>query len=127
MRLLPRPTPTVTRLAATCLVLEAFLVLFGVLAAVGLSDVPDSTLWAGGGALLLACLVLAGAVRSRVGLVLGTVLQVALLATGLVVTPMFFMGALFAGLWAWFLYLGARIDADQDGRAGQVTAPDAGQ
>ena len=127
MTLLPRPSLTVTRLAATCLVLEAFLVLFAVLAAVGLSDLPDSTLWGGGGALVVACLVLAGAVRSRVGLALGTVLQVALLATGFVVTPMFFMGALFAGLWGWFLYLGSRIDADQAARAGEVTAPDAGQ
>ena len=117
MTLVPRPTRTVARLAATCLALEAFLVLFAVLAAVGLSDIPDATLWSRGGALAVVCLLVAGRVRRRYGLVLGTLLQVVLIATGFVVTPMFFMGALFAAMWFWFLYLGARIDADHAGRA----------
>lgn len=117
MTLVPRPTRTVVRLAATCLVLEAFLVLFAVLAAVGLTDVPDATLWSRGGALAVLCLLLAGRVRRRYGLVLGTLLQVVLVATGFVLTPMFFLGAVFAGLWFWFLYLGARIDATQTGHS----------
>lgn len=110
MRLLPEPSTTVVRLAATCLVLEAFLVLFAILAAIGLSDLPDSTVWLAGGALALTCLAVAGLVRRPAGLVLGTALQAVIVATGVWVPAMFFLGALFVALWVWFLHLGARID-----------------
>lgn len=111
--LLPPPGRMVSRLAAACLVLEAFLVLFGILAAVGLSDLSAGTVWGAGGALALACLLVAGLVRQRLGLVLGSLLQVLILATGFWVPAMFFMGAVFVALWFWFLAIGARIDRDQ--------------
>ncbi len=113
MRLLPAPGRTVGRLAASCLVLEAFLVLFAVLAATGLSDLPRGTVWAAGGVLALACLLVAGLVRRRVGLVLGTVLQAVLLLLAVWVPAMLFLGAVFTALWFWLLSLGGRIDREQ--------------
>ena len=112
MSLVPPPGRTTGRLAASCLALEAFLVLFAILAAIGLSDLPDRVVWSVGGGLALTCLLVAGLVRSRVGLWLGTALQVVILATGFWVPAMFFMGAVFAAMWVWFLRLGARIDRE---------------
>jgi hypothetical protein len=102
-----------TRLAAICLTLEALLVFFATLVASSLSDLPRDTVWAGGGALALACLVGAGMVRRRGGLVLGWVLQALVVATGFLVPAMFGLGALFVAMWTWFLVLGARIDRDR--------------
>lgn len=117
-RLLPPAGPMVGRLAATCLVLEALLVLFAVLAATGLSDLPRSLIWGAGGALAVACLLAAGLVRRPGGLLLGTLLQVLLVATGFWVPAMFFLAPLFVALWFWFLYLGARVDGARAAAAG---------
>lgn len=114
--LVPPPTRTVSRLAATCLALESLLVLFGVLAAIGLLDVPDAAVWTAGGVLAGACLLGAGLVRTRAGLWFGTGLQVVLVATGFWVPAMFFLGAVFAGLWVWFLWLGHRVDTEAAAR-----------
>ena len=127
MRLAAASTPTVARLAATCLALEAFVVLFAVLAAVGLSDVPDRTVWSRGGALAVAFLLLARFTRRRFGLVIGSLLQVVLVATGFVVPAMFFLGPVFAAIWFWFLSLGSRIDSDRAARAREATATREGQ
>lgn len=105
-----------SRLAATCLALEAFLVFFATLVASTLVDLPRSTIWAVGGALVLACLVAVGLVRRPVGLVLGWVLQVLVLATGFWVPAMFFMGGLFVAMWVWLLAIGSRIDREKAAR-----------
>ena len=102
-----------SRLAATCLALEAFLVFFATLVASTLVDLPRGTIWAVGGALVLACLVAAGLARRPVGLVIGWVLQVLVLATGFWVPAMFFMGALFVAMWVWLLAIGSRIDREK--------------
>ena len=47
------------------------------------------------------------------GYALGTVVQVAAVGLGFVVTPMFVLGAIFAGLWALALGLGRRIEQDR--------------
>ncbi|MFP5345894.1 MAG: DUF4233 domain-containing protein [Actinomycetes bacterium] len=101
------------RLAAICLVLEAFVVFFATLAAVPFVDTERPVVWLAGTALALACLAGAALVRFRGGLVLGSVLQVLVLATGLWVPAMFFLGAVFVAMWVWFLVLGRRIDADR--------------
>ena len=107
------------RLAAICLVLEAFVVFFATLAAVPFVATERPAVWVAGTALALVCLVGAGLVRFRGGLVLGSVLQVLVLATGFWVPAMFFLGIVFAAIWVWFLVLGRRIDSD---RAAQAAA-----
>lgn len=107
---------TTARLAASSLVLEALLVFFATLAALPLLDRPASTIWLVGGGLSVACLVVAGLVRRRIGIVLGTLLQVAVVATGFWLPAMFFMGAVFAGLWLWMVSIGARIDRETAAR-----------
>ena len=101
-------------LAAATVSLEAFVVLFAGLVARGLG--PSS---GGGRALLVcgvlavACLLVAGMLRTPAGYVLGSVLQVAVLATGFWVPTMFFLGAVFAVLWVVALRVGARIERER--------------
>lgn len=100
-------------MAAATLALEAFLVFFATLVAVGLSDLPDRAVWAAGGALAVACVLAAGVVRRPGGLVIGWVLQALVLATGFWVPAMFVMGGVFVAMWAWLLSVGRRIDRDR--------------
>jgi uncharacterized membrane protein YeiB len=95
------------------LVLEAFVVLFAGLVAKDLSGVSPGTALAVCGGLALACLVVTGLLRTRIGYVVGWILQVGVLATGLLVPVMYAIGAVFALLWAVSLYQGARIEREQ--------------
>lgn len=105
-------------LAASVLVFESLVVLFAGLAVRGLAARSDgagaassdgTTELAICAGLALACLLVAGMLRSRAGYVLGSVLQVAVVATGFWVTEMFFLGAVFGALWVAALRVGARI------------------
>jgi hypothetical protein len=98
---------------ATILVLEAFVVGFAALVAFGLRAAPTATVWGVGGGLCLALLITAGLLRWPVGLVVGSVLQIAVLATGVVVPAMFMVGGIFALLWVVALRLGGRIDRER--------------
>lgn len=111
----PRPTRSARALfAATLLVSEAFVVLFAGLVAYGLQLVPLPGLLAGGGGLALWAVV-AGALvrRGAAGYVLGSVLQLALVATGIVLPTMFAVGGIFAVLWLVCLRVGGQVDAER--------------
>ena len=96
-------------LASSVLASEAFVLFFATLVATDLSDVEDATLWAVGGGAALACLVVTGLLRYPWAYVAGTLLQVLVIAAGLVVPVMFFLGAIFALLWGLGIYLGRRV------------------
>lgn len=104
--------PTRT-LCATVLVLEALVVLFAALVAKDLSSLsPGAALGLGGG-LAVACVLVAGLLRSPAGYVLGSLVQVAVVASGFWVPAMFFCGALFALLWAVSWRVGRRIERER--------------
>ncbi len=107
--------------AATILVLEVLVVAFASLVAFGLRVAPPSVVWGIGGALALSLALSAGLLRSPAGYVAGSVLQVALLATGIAVPMMFVVGGIFVVLWVVALRLGSRIDRERAERA-QATA-----
>ncbi len=98
-------------LASAVLVSEALVVFFATLVAQGLGDTSAGTVWLMGGALSLACLLASGLLRRRWGYVLGSVLQLAVVAAGFVVTLMFALGLVFAALWVAALVYGARAEA----------------
>lgn len=104
--------------AATILVLEAFVVGFAALVAYGLRAAPLELVWGVGAGLGLALLITAGLLRRRVGFVIGSVLQVAVLAIGLAVPMMFVVGGIFVLLWVVALRLGGRIDQERAERDG---------
>jgi uncharacterized protein DUF4233 len=99
---------------AAVLVFEGLVVFFATLVALDLSDVSDATLWTVGSAFALACFLLAGFLRRPWAIAAGGSLQVALLATGVVVPVMFVLGALFAALWFFAIYLGRRVERMQE-------------
>lgn len=97
-------------IAAAVLVFEGLVIFFATLVALDLSDVDDATLWWVGGAASMACVLVAGLLGRRGGYQVGSALQVLVVAAGLVVPVMFFLGLLFAGLWFLALHLGRRVE-----------------
>ena len=64
-----------------------------------------------GGAIALLFLLSAGMLRFTYGWILGSFLQVALIAYGVIVTPLFFLGMLFSGLWIAAIVVGRKGEA----------------
>jgi hypothetical protein len=99
------------RVAATLLVLEAVVVMLAIPVAIVVSGVEPAVAIPVGLGIGLLCVVSAGLVRrGRPGYVLGSVSQVAAIATGFVVPVMFFLGGLFALLWVVVLRIGPEVD-----------------
>jgi hypothetical protein len=95
---------------AAALILEGITVLFvpQTIARIGAGGLSGTRL-----VLLLvlaaALFVAAGIQKHRAGLVLGSALQVPVIATGLMVAAMYFLGLLFAGVWAYLLWVRQEI------------------
>ncbi len=97
-------------LCASVLFFEALMVALAVPAGLALTDRHHGLILWGGLALALACLLAAGLLRSRVGYVLGSALQLAVVASGFLIPAMFFLGALFGGLWVLAIVLARKAD-----------------
>jgi len=105
-----RVRSTTESLLSIVLGLEAVLMFFVTLTAFGLKAVPPVTAFVGGGVLLLVLVLTAGLLRFRWGVWLGWVLQVVLIATGILLPIMFFIGAGFAAIWTYCFIKGRDID-----------------
>jgi Protein of unknown function (DUF4233) len=108
----------VRTLASSVLVGEAFVLFFATLVATDLADVSDGAAWAVGGGAAVLSLAVTALLRFRWAYVAGSLLQVLVVAAGLVVPVMFFLGAVFAALWVLALVLGRRVARLQAGRPG---------
>ena len=97
-------------LLSIVLVLEAAVLFFATLAINGLSGIPDGIVLGAGGGLILVFVVVAMLQRFAWGVVVGGILQVVLIATGVAHGFMFVIGAVFAGLWVWCLVRARRIE-----------------
>ena len=98
-------------LALLVLVAESLVVGFATLVAKDLSGLTQTQALVGGGGLALLCLLAAGLLRSRLGYLLGWVVQVLMIASALWVPLMLFLGLAFAGLWVAVLVQGSKADA----------------
>lgn len=107
-------------LCSSTLVAEALLIGFAALVAMRLSDLSGGTVWAVSGPAMVLCVLLCAVVERPWGVALGWVLQAALVVSGFVVPMMFFMGAVFAGLWYAAVYYGRRVDALKAARAARA-------
>ncbi|MEO6943240.1 MAG: DUF4233 domain-containing protein [Lacisediminihabitans sp.] len=105
-----RPRSASESLLSIALGLEAALVFFVALAVFRFDRLPPGVAFGGGVAVILILIVTARMLRYRVGLWLGWVLQVALIATGFLLPLMFFIGAGFAAIWVFCFVTGARLD-----------------
>ena len=99
------------RLCATVLIFEAVVIGLAIPVAVTIAHAKPVQAGAVGGVLAAAALVIAGLVgRPGQGWTLagGTVLQVAVIATGVVVPAMYGLGVIFGALWLTAIWLGRR-------------------
>jgi hypothetical protein len=113
-------------ICAAVLVFEGLVIFFATLVALSLTDISHATLWwvGAGGAVL--CLLLAGLLRHRWAYAAGSGLQVAVVASGLVVPAMFFLGLVFAALWFLAMHLGRKVERLDEARAEAGADPTTG-
>jgi len=95
-------------LSAAVLSMEAFVMGFAVLLAMGEHSGGALSL---GGIFAILLLLNAGLMKKKIGWVIGSILQISMIAYGYVVTPMYFMGALFGGLWIAAFIVGRKGEA----------------
>lgn len=111
--------------AALVLSGEVLVVGFASLVAKDLADVPGRTVLVTALAVAALCVVAAGLLRSRAGYLLGWVVQLLLIGSGVWVPMMAGVGIVFACLWAAALIYGGRAD-DLTARRRAAARPDAG-
>ncbi|MFG3494123.1 DUF4233 domain-containing protein [Streptomyces sp. NPDC047928] len=97
-------------LCASTLIGEFFVIGFAGLVAMKDDSLAMGTVWTVCGIAMLLTVLLCGVITRPGGVQLGWVLQVALIASGFIVPIMFFLGAVFAGLWWASVHFGRKID-----------------
>jgi hypothetical protein len=102
-------------LASIVLAIEFVVVLLAALVVWGLHDLPAPAALGGGAALLALIVIAAGLARSTVGIALGWLVQVVLLATGAVQIAVGIVGVLFGAFWVYCMIVGGRIDRREAG------------
>ncbi|HEX6467475.1 MAG TPA: DUF4233 domain-containing protein [Streptosporangiaceae bacterium] len=98
------------RLCASVLVCEAVVIGLAIPVAISIEGAGGARAGIVGGGLVAACLVVAGLLRFRWAYVAGAIIQILAIATGIVVSVMFFLGAIFAALWATAIWLGRHAE-----------------
>jgi hypothetical protein len=104
------------RLCGTVLIMEAVVVLLAIVPAKVLEHVSGGTAGALGGGIALAAIVLAGLVgRPRMGWALyaGSVMQLLVIAAGVVIPAMYVLGVIFTALWFTGIWLARKVEADK--------------
>nr|WP_281363874.1 DUF4233 domain-containing protein [Leifsonia soli] len=99
---------------------ELLVVFLGALVLFGLGSLPAAVALGGGAALIVLMIVAIGLLRNTVGVVLGWIVQVVIVAAGLLVPAFFIVGAIFTAMWAYCMIAAARID--RNNRAASAAA-----
>ncbi|MHA6694451.1 DUF4233 domain-containing protein [Homoserinimonas sp. A520] len=118
----PRRRRSATQsLLSIVLALDAVLVFFVMMTAFGLHLHPPGIVFSVGIGLIVVLAAASRVMDKPWGVWIGHALQLVLIAFGFVLPAMFFVGALFAGLWIYCFYAGRRLDrrnaADSDNPA----------
>lgn len=100
----------IASLLSIVLGLEAALMFFVTVTAFGLKALEPGWVFGGGSALFVLFIAAAWLVRYPFGVWLGWVLQAALIATGVVMTLMYFIGVGFTVLWVYCFVTARRLD-----------------
>ncbi|HZB33920.1 MAG TPA: DUF4233 domain-containing protein [Streptosporangiaceae bacterium] len=103
------------RLCAMVLGCEAIVILLAIPVAISIADADGAQAGLVGGGLVVCCLLVAGLLRYRWAYVVGTILQILAIGTGIVVSVMYFLGAIFALLWITAIWLGRRAESVEAG------------
>ena len=100
------------RLCATVLIMETIVIWLAIPVALAVDHARPQRAGVAGVVLAVAAVVLAALVRRRLRWVIvgGSVLQALVIAAGVIVPVMYFLGAIFAAFWVIGLRLGHRLD-----------------
>ncbi|MEV4438891.1 DUF4233 domain-containing protein [Streptomyces sp. NPDC049577] len=98
-------------LCASTLIGEFFVIGFAGLVAMQTSDLSAGTVWAVSGTAMVLSVLLCGVLTRRGGVQLGWLLQLGLIASGMIVPTMYILGVVFAGLWWASVHFGRKVDA----------------
>jgi hypothetical protein len=101
-----------SRLSATVLILEAIVIALTIVPAVKLEHVTPAHAGLAAGIAAVAAIVLAAVARRHlpVTLIGGSLLQVLVIAAGVVLPVMYILGGIFALLWVTGIWLGHRVE-----------------
>lgn len=101
-----------SRLSATVLILEAIVIALTIVPAVKLEGATPLSAGLAAGIATLAAIVLAAMARRLlpVTLVGGSLLQVLVIASGVIIPVMYILGGIFALLWVTGIWLGHRVE-----------------
>ncbi|WP_199573665.1 DUF4233 domain-containing protein [Streptomyces murinus] len=97
-------------LCSSTLIGEFFVIGFAGLVAMKDPSLSVSTVWLVSGIAMALCVLLCGMVTRPGGVALGWALQIALIASGVFVPTMYFMGVVFAALWWASVHFGRKVD-----------------
>jgi hypothetical protein len=106
------------QLGSIVLGFELLVVFLGALVLFGLRTLPAWLALGGGAALIVLMIVAIGLLRNVAGVVLGWLIQLIVVAAGLLVPAFFIVGAIFTAMWAYCMIAAARID--RNNRAAQA-------
>ncbi|GGS18560.1 DUF4233 domain-containing protein [Streptomyces griseoviridis] len=109
-------------LCSSTLIGEFFVIGFAGLVAMKDDSLTMGTVWTVSGIAMFLCVALCGMVTRPGGVALGWVLQIALIASGLVVPMMYILGVVFAALWWASVHYGRKIDEARARFAAQADA-----
>ncbi|MET7294190.1 DUF4233 domain-containing protein [Streptomyces griseoloalbus] len=112
-------------LCASTLIGEFFIIGFAGLVAMKDPDLTTGTVWTVCGVAMFLSVALCGVITRPGGVALGWAFQIALVASGVFVPLMFFMGVLFAVLWWASVHFGRKVDEAKARFAARAEAPDA--
>ncbi len=101
-------------LGSTVLILEALVVLLAIPIAINVSDANATYALIIGIALAGLLVLTVGVITRPIAVPIGWVLQGLVIASGIVVPTMFFIGGLFALLWFYAVRNGQRVDRARD-------------
>ncbi|MFF4704846.1 DUF4233 domain-containing protein [Streptomyces sp. NPDC001288] len=110
-------------LCSSTLIGEFFVVGFAALVAMKDPDLSTSTVWLVSGIAMVLCVALCGVITRPGGVALGWALQIALVASGVFVPTMYFLGLVFAALWWASVHYGRKIDEAKARFAAQPDGP----
>ena len=101
-----------SRLSATVLILEAIVIALTIVPAVKLEGATPVSAGLAAGIATVAAIVLAALARRllTVTLVGGSLLQVLVIASGVILPAMYILGGIFALLWVTGIWLGHRVE-----------------
>ncbi len=108
----PGDAAATRRLCSTVLIMETVVIWLAIPVALAVDHASAGRAGVAGVALAVAAVVLAVLARRRLRwtIVGGSVLQAAVIAAGVIVPVMYFLGAIFAAFWIIGLRLGHRLD-----------------